>query len=94
MKQSFAENPNLDFLVAGIIHDSFHADQARWGLSFNGDENGRNREKEASAFTLDVAQRIGLSNQVIDAYKRDATEGHLAPPGSIYVKPPKEKKNP
>jgi RHS repeat-associated protein len=93
MKQSFAENPNLDFLVAGIIHDSFHADQARRGLSFEGDENGRNREKEASAFALDVAQRIGLSNQVIEAYKRDAKEGHLAPPGSIYVKPPKKKKN-
>jgi hypothetical protein len=94
MKQSLAEHPKPDFLIAAIIHESFHADQSRRKLSFDGVENALNREKEASAFAVKVCQQMGLSSEAIDAYKRDAREGHRAPPGRIYVKSPKKKKTP
>ena len=91
IKQSFAETPDVDWLAGGIIHDSFHADQARRGLSFEGDKNGLAREKEASSFTADVAERIGLDRNTIDALKKDSREGHRAPSSSPYTRPPKKK---
>jgi RHS repeat-associated protein len=94
MKQRLAEHPTLDFLVAAIIHESFHAHQFRREMSFDGEENKLNREKEASAFAVDVGKKIGLSGQVIESYQRDAKEGHRAPSGAIYVKPPKKKNTP
>jgi hypothetical protein len=60
-------------------------------MPIRGDENSRNREREASAFAVEVGERIGLSKQVIDAFKGDAKQGHLAPPGSTYTRPPKKK---
>ncbi len=91
IKQGFGETPNLDWLTGAIIHDSFHADQARRGLSFEGDRNGLAREKEASAFAADVAQRIGLDSSTVEALRKDAREGHRAPRSSPYTRPPKKK---
>jgi RHS repeat-associated protein len=91
IKQTLAETPDVDWLAGAIIHDSFHADQARRGLSSEGDKNGLAREKEASAFAADVAERIGLDRKTVDALKKDAIEGHRAPPSSPYTRPPKKK---
>jgi hypothetical protein len=63
-------------------------------LSFDGDENTITREKEASAFAVEVGERIGLSKEIIQAFRGDAQQGHLRPSGSTYVKPPKKKRTP
>jgi hypothetical protein len=92
MNQSRAENPNLDNLTADIIHDSFHTDQMNRGLSFKTPEDQRIREQEASAFTIEVGERIGLSKTTIDLFREDARTGHTTPRSSPYTKPPKKKK--
>jgi RHS repeat-associated protein len=86
-----AWNPNLDVLAADIIHDSFHKDQSNRGLSFEGKENYLAREREASAFALGVAERIGLSSEVHDRLKADSVTGHLEQRSSPYIKTPKKK---
>lgn len=91
IKQSLAETPDVDWLAGAIIHDSFHADQARRGLSFEGDKNSLAREKEASAFAADVVERIGLDRKTIDALKKDAIGGHKTPRPSPYTKSPNKK---
>jgi len=91
IKQNFAETPDVDWLAGAIIHDSFHADQARRGLSSEGDKNSLAREKEASSFAADVAERIGLDRNTINALKKDAMEGHEVPRTSPYTRPPKKK---
>jgi hypothetical protein len=90
IKQSLGETPDSDWLTAAIIHDSFHAHQARRRLSFEG-ENGRDREKEASAFAADVAERLGLDSKTIDNLKRHAQVGNLPPRKSPYTRPRKKK---
>jgi hypothetical protein len=95
VKQSLAETPDLDWLTGAIIHDSFHPYQFERGLSFEGEKNGEKnaltREKEASAFAADVAERIGLSTETIERLRRDAREGHIFPTTSPYTRPPKKK---
>lgn len=93
IKQTLAETPDNDYLSGAIIHESFHPSQMQQALSFEGEENQRDREREASRFAVDVAERIGLTQSTIDAFKRDANEGHRIPNRSIYTRPPK-KKNP
>ncbi len=88
------ERPNglsLDFLTGAIVHDSFHADQEKRGLSFEGDKANLAREREASAFAADVAERLGLDNRVVEWLKRDAITGHLAEPLRSKSRPPKKK---
>lgn len=90
IRQTLAENPNLDKLTGDIIDDSFHADQKRRGVKFSGND----AEKAASAFTVDVIERIGgFSSDVIEIYKRDAKEGH-SPPRPLPKSRPPKKKNP
>lgn len=91
MTPSRASNPNVDFLASDLIHDSFHKDQSNRGLSFKSKKNNLAREKEASAFALGVAEKIGLSSQVLDSLKKDAQEGHLTTESTPYKKPPKKK---
>ena len=93
IKQTLAETPDNNYLSGAIIHDSFHPSQMQQGLSFEGEENRRDREREASSFAADVAERIGLSQSTIEAFKRDTKQGHIIPNRSIYTRPPK-KKNP
>ena len=45
----------------------------------------------ASAFTVDVAERIGLDTKVIDIYRIDAKTGHKAPDANPKIKLPKKK---
>jgi RHS repeat-associated protein len=86
--QRFAEGGDPDWLTGAIIHDSHHADQERRG--FKGSD--LDREKDASTFAADVAERIGLSSATIEALKKDAKEGHPEPKNSPYTRPPKTKK--
>ena len=79
----------VDNLAGMIIHDSYHAHQQR---RFKPDV-GLDAEREASAFTVEVAERIGLNSNVIDIYRRDAKTGHKAPAESPKIKPPNKKKN-
>jgi hypothetical protein len=63
-------------------------------MSFDGEENKLNREKEASAFAVDVGKKFWAFRSGDESYQRDAKEGHRAPSGAIYVKPPKKKNTP
>jgi Zn-dependent metalloprotease len=85
--QRFAEGGDPDWFTGAIIHDAFHADQARRGAKVSGIE----REKEASRFAADVAERLGLSPRTIEGFRKDAKEGHSTPKKSPYTKPPKKK---
>jgi uncharacterized protein RhaS with RHS repeats len=97
MTTRLAQHPTLDYLAIAIIHESYHADQIRRGLPFNGvssdgKDNYGKREMEASGFAVDVGKQIGLAKEVIDTYAIDAKKGHGPVPGSIYVKPLQKKK--
>ncbi|MBC8028532.1 MAG: RHS repeat-associated core domain-containing protein [Pyrinomonadaceae bacterium] len=82
------ENSTLDGLTGDIIHDSHHKDQANRGLKYN-EKTAIEREKEASAFTVGVAERIGLDSKTIEHFKKDAREGHT--PFKTKSRPPKTK---
>ena len=86
--------------VSGIIaHDSFHLDQSKRRLPFNG-ENGAEREKEANAFAAEVGSAIGLDKWIIDEFKyrsvnpgtRHKEEMEIKKPGGASDKPPTRKK--
>jgi len=59
-------------------------------LSFEGNKNLA-REKEASFFAADVAERIGLDRHIIDILKKDSMEGHGPGGPSPYRRLPKKK---
>jgi RHS repeat-associated protein len=85
MTQRFSETDDPETLPAAFIHDSFHADQNRRGVPSMGIE----AEKQASAFTVPILEKLGMSNRIIESYRKDAREGH----GSWGQKsrPPKQK---
>ena len=70
---SYGRSEDVDMLAGVIVHDSFHADQKRRGAKYCGID----AEKEASAFTLGVLQKIGITDQrILQVYQRDSQEGH------------------
>jgi RHS repeat-associated protein len=82
----FARTDSIDSLTAAIVHDSFHADQARRGVKSSGLE----AEKQASAFALGVFDKIGITDaNIIKNYQKDAREGHG--PWGQKTRPPKKK---
>jgi len=82
----FARTDSLDTLTAAIVHDSYHADQARRGVKSSGLE----AEKQASAFALGVFDKIGITDaRLISDYQKDAREGHG--PWGQRTRPPKKK---
>jgi len=77
MKQTMAENPNIDNLASGMIHDSRHAEQFRRGIDFS-PETAIPMEMEASQFTVDVMKNIGTFDaSTMKTYEDDARSGHL-----------------
>jgi hypothetical protein len=75
--QRMAENPSVDQLSAGIIHDSRHAEQFKRGLSYN-DKTAIPMEMEASQFTVEVLNSIGgWDAGVVKLFENDAKTGHL-----------------
>ena len=86
LTQQYAGGATLDTLTAGIIHDSFHADQSRRGVKSSGLE----AEKQASAFALTVFDKVGITDaNLIRDYQKDAKEGHGG--WSQRTRPPKKK---
>ena len=70
---SYGRSEDVDMLVGVIVHDAFHADQKRRGVKYCGID----AEKAASAFTLEVLKKIGVTDpRIIGTYERDAKEGH------------------
>jgi hypothetical protein len=68
MTQRYSETDDPETLPAAIIHEARHADQKRRGAPLS--------EKDASAFTWPILEKLGMSNRIIEVYKRDAKEGH------------------
>lgn len=89
MTATLAQTEDTDWLAAVIVHDAYHATQWR-------DMDPLKREKDASAFTLDVAVRLGLSAGTIEALRKDSIEGHPVTPFKKLPKPktPTSKKRP
>lgn len=85
MTQRYAATNDPETLPAAFIHDSFHADQNRRGVP----SSGREAEKQASAFTVPILEKLGMSNRIIEVYKRDAKEGHGS--WGQRTRPPKKK---
>ena len=79
----------VDQLVGMIVHDSYHADQQRRSVM----DVGIDAERAASRFALDVTKRLGLSESVIDIYRRDADTGHKPAKSDPKVKQPKKSKH-
>jgi len=86
---------SLDTLTGAIIHDSFHSDQARRGLSFEGEKNLVDREKEAYSFAADVAEKIGLDKTVVEWLRNDSKVYRITPAQSpnrpAYKRPLKKR---
>jgi hypothetical protein len=77
MKQTLAENPDIDNLSSGMIHDSRHAEQFRRGISFS-QETAIPMEMEASQFAVDVMKNIGTFDAgTMKTYEDDAKTGHI-----------------
>jgi RHS repeat-associated protein len=77
MKQTMAENPNIDNLASGMIHDSRHGEQFRRGISFS-PETAIPMEMEASQFAVDVMKNIGTFDaSTMKSYEDDAKTGHI-----------------
>ena len=85
MTQRYSETDDPETLPAAFIHDSFHADQNRRGVR----SSGREAEKQASAFTVPILEKLGMSNRIIEVYRKDAKEGHGA--WGQKTRPPKKK---
>jgi len=82
----YANSEDVDMLAGAIVHDSYHADQKRRGVP----SIGREAEKEASAWTLGVLDKIGITDpRIISTYERDAKQGHL--PKGEKTRAPKKK---
>jgi len=50
---------SLDSLTGAIIHDSYHSDQARRGLSFEGNETFEKRETKHTRLLLTSRKKLG-----------------------------------
>ena len=74
--------PSASWVAAIIIHDSFHPDQFKRGLSFSGDKNGAARESEANQFAADVGALIGLDSDTVQTMRNYAKD-----PGTRFKEP-------
>ena len=72
MTPRYTETGDPETLPAAFIHEAAHAYQIRQGSPTNRME----MEKQASAFTWPILEKLGMSQRIIEAFKKDAKEGH------------------
>lgn len=72
MTQRYSETEDPETLPAAFIHEAAHAYQIRQGSPTKRIE----MEKQASAFTWPIFEKLGMSQRIIEAYKKDRKEGH------------------
>ncbi len=87
LTKDFAKGGENDWLAGAILHDSFHADQNSRGKKSTGLE----AEKEASAFALPIARKLGLNSGTIRTLEYDSIHGHGPPSNDPYSRPKKKK---